>query len=866
MNRLFTLSFLLLAVSLASCQKFESPEISIITDKESGEPVSFGLTKLTHSLNEQNISYENVSSLESAKGKTIVVVGISTDDGLVSQILTKENRAVPENSEALTVFKTDWQNKDVWVIGGFDDTGLMYALLDVAEQIKWGKDPDHPLSEIQEVTEQPNVPERAVSLYTMNRAYWESRFYDEAYWERYLTMLAQNRFNAMVVIFGYENGGFLAPCYPYFFDTEAFPEIKLPEISDEEQKKNLDALNRLIDMAHQHGIKFKVGIWDHIYRGGVQAGGLTELQQVPTESLDWLASGVNASNLIEYTKTSLTKFIELAPGLDGIQFRMHNESGLKKEEQDNFWLDVFKMIKKTSPDMQFDLRAKELPESVIQSAIDVGINFRITTKYWMEQMGMPWHSTQTNPEKSHRRQSYGELLSYPSQYKMHWRLWNGGTSRVLLWGDPEYARRFAASTFIYPSEGFEVNEPLATKMEAQPHDMPPFDLLNPPYQYYDYEFERYWHFYQSFGRMGYNPEASPAIWQMEFENRFGKEAAPFIGAALHKASWVLPRIIASCYPYRGFPTTRGWAEKQRLGDLPDYAKNAGSDLRQFANFDEEAQHLLTGEDVAKTLPSTTSAWFQQTSSDIDSLIREAEKNIGSQENKEFISTMTDLKILSNLALYHSRRIPAAVSYNLFTRTNDVKALDEAIIHESNAIKAWQQLVEAVGDVYADNLMMGLCRADLCGHWKDELAALKKGLEALVQQRKTFEPEGAIAEAPKYQAKDRTSNAGYFKVTHQPVTQSTIGQPLVVRIKISAEAGIKWVRLLYRSVNQDLEYLTLPMTPAMEKDTYQAIVPANKIDPSYDLMYLVEMVDNKGRGFIYPDFNQEMPYAIVKLKR
>ena len=89
---------------------------------------------------------------------------------------------------------------------------------------------------------------------------------------------------------------------------------------------------------------------------------------------------------------------------------------------------------------------------------------------------------------------------------MHWRLWNGGTSRVLLWGDPDYARRFVESTRLYDGAGFEVNEPLCTKMEAQPHDAQPFDLLTPAHRYYDYEFERYWHFFQVFGRLGYNPK------------------------------------------------------------------------------------------------------------------------------------------------------------------------------------------------------------------------------------------------------------------------------------------------------------------------------------------------------------------------
>jgi hypothetical protein len=86
------------------------------------------------------------------------------------------------------------------VISGFDDRGLMYGLLDLAVQIGWSSDKKNPLGEVREITEKPDVPERAISFYTMNRAYWESRFYDAAYWARYLDLLAQNRFNSMVVI------------------------------------------------------------------------------------------------------------------------------------------------------------------------------------------------------------------------------------------------------------------------------------------------------------------------------------------------------------------------------------------------------------------------------------------------------------------------------------------------------------------------------------------------------------------------------------------------------------------------------------------------------------------------------------------
>jgi hypothetical protein len=873
----------LLIIPLNGYAANENPELSIVTDKAPGVSASHGLSKLTYALRAKNVSFEKVESINEAQGKTVIVAGLASGAGAAAQMLKAESRTVPEVSEALTIWKTDWQKKPVWVISGFDDRGLMYGLLDVANRISWSSDGKSPMSEVKEITEQPDVSERAISIYTMNRAYWESRFYDEAYWARYLDMLAQNRFNSLVVIFGYENGGFLAPPYPYFFDVEGFPDVQMVGITPEEQQRNLEAFNRLIKMAHDRGINFKVGIWDHI-RGGtgraqrIQSGGL----DAPTQSEPHQVQGVTADNLSSYTKTALAKFIKLVPDLDGIQFRVHNESGLSEAEQKVFWPDIFQMIKEIAPDLRLDLRAKGLLDMVIQSALDVGVTFRIGTKYWMEQMGMPFHPTHINRENQFdRRHGYADMLRYPQQYKLHWRLWNGGTTRILLWGNPEYVRRFAESTHLYDGDGYEVNEPLATKMHGQPHNAEPFDLLEPQNVYYDYEFERYWHFFQVFGRIGYNPETSPEVWKREFENRFGKKAAPIIESALHKASWVLPRIVASCVPYfSGFPTTRGWVEKQRLGDLPEYAKNGGSDIQQFANFDEEAQLLIEGGETAKKLPSTNSLWFEQTSADINKLIAEAEKAVGNSRNKEFISTMTDLKILSNLALFHSRRIPAAVSYRLFKRTQDISALDNAIAYERHAIEAWRQIVAAAGDVYADDLMMGLRApldkktdprlliSDLSGHWKDELIRLEKGLVSLEQIRRNFgKPvEGNWIPAPQYKTISNENYDKLFQITHQPVTSAPVGKPITVSAKISAPAGVKWVNLRYRSVNQEKNYQTLPMYPTGEKDTYEAVVPAEQINPKRNFMYFIEVMDNNGNGRIYPDLNKETPYIFTQLMR
>ena len=89
-------------------------------------------------------------------------------------------------------------------------------------------------------------------------------------------------------------------------------------------------------------------------------------------------------------------------------------------------------------------------------------------------------------------------------------------------------------------------------------------------------------------------------------------------------------------------------------------------------------------------------------------------------------------MLSNLALYHFRRVPAAVSYCLFLRMQDVAALDKTIAHEQKAIEAWRQMVDVAGDMYADPILVG--KVPLSGHWKDELVSLNSGLEKLKQQR------------------------------------------------------------------------------------------------------------------------------------
>ena len=771
---------------------------------------------------------------------------------------------LPPGPEALAIRKATARGQTTLTLCGSDATGLMYAALDTAERISWAAGTPDPLEFVRDTSEKPDIAERAVSMYTMQRALFEQHLHDPRYWERYFDLLAASRINSFVVIFGYENGGFMAPLYPYFFDTPGFAGVRLTGITPAAQKRNTEAFQALVRTAHERGIRVTAGIWDHIYRGGVQGGGIPGASENAGKPVPGLVTGLDADNLSSYTKAALRRFLETFPAIDAIQFRMHDESGLKPAEMGAFWHEVFALIRELRPTLGVDLRAKGLPDSVIADALNQGLRARVHTKFWMEQVGLPFHPTHVNKENQRdRRHGYADLLSYPQRYPMVWQLWTGGTTRMLLWGDPEYVRRFAASAHLYSSDSIEVNEMLATWMLGSPHDERPGDILNPDHRYYGYPFERYWLFYRLWGRVSYNPECPSDTWAREFARRFGPAAAPPLMEGVGLASQVLPRIVASAYRYQYFPTTRGWAEMMRQDSLAKFAALEGSDIEQFMNPRDEARRMLSGEATAMRRPAETAAWFARTSAAILKCVSAADRAAAGTGGKEYASTVTDLRILAGLASYYSRRLPAAVNYNLYLETGNLAALDQAIAGEKSAIEAWRGIVAAAGDVYSRNLAFGVHSVGFPRHWSEELRNLERDFEDLLTLRRNAQPRADARPIPASKASTDTTPP---TVEILPAGPAEPGHDYTISVRASDPSLIRSLRLRYRHLTQFEDYESVDMTAGATAGLHTARIPAGFITPKWDLMFFVEAIDNQGNGRIYPDLEVETPYLIVPVKR
>src|SRR5439155_11195757 len=165
---------------------------------------------------------------------------------------------VPPGREALTIWRGRYQNKPALSLRGRDARGLMYAALDTADRVAWSS--ADPFQYVRDTTEKPYLADRGISMYTMQRAYFESRLYDETHWKRYFDALAADRINSFVVIFGYENGGFMAPLYPFFFDVKEFPDVEIVGLAKAQQARNAAAFRTLITLAHERGNVVTAGI------------------------------------------------------------------------------------------------------------------------------------------------------------------------------------------------------------------------------------------------------------------------------------------------------------------------------------------------------------------------------------------------------------------------------------------------------------------------------------------------------------------------------------------------------------------------------------------------------------------------------
>lgn len=803
-----------------------------------------------------------------------ILVGTSRGTETFDRLLGDAKIEVPDLPESSAVAWIEGRRQTL-VIAGSDERGLTYALRDAARGITLA--PHAPTGGdwtkgVTPAVESPFLRVRNVSLHLFNADCEREWFFSEEFWRFYFARLSLSRFNRCTLTFC-DQTNYLCPPYAYLVAMPEYPQVRMEDCTPEQREANLAMLRRITELADEYAIDFDLGIW----------------MQAPVSK--W-AAPVKVSGLPEglaladYCALGLRRIYEGCPSLDGIQLRMNAEAGVSEEQQTAFYKPLFQALAATGRPLRVELRYKGLQQATIDAAVAAGLDVTVSTKFWAEHFGLPYHPTVVDSHYAQDRYSFGTLLKRPRNYRVTYQLWTVGSQRVTLWGDPEYAARFAKSCTLGGGEGFEVFAPLTNKGYGNAPGAWPV-IKNPEYRVGRWEQERYWIFYLCFGRLGYNPATNPETWKREFRHRFG-EAAEQVEEAYKAASQVLPLITAALLPSAS--EWSWWPELDTGGNLAEYARIQTSDPSQFAavrqwektpdwrweDWDQVPGFLenLAMRSYGRTTPLMTAHQLKLLEQSIRNSISEwAETSPDSHAERRI--TEVDLQLLGGLACFHAEKLEAAVHQAFYEAGQNKHQLHASFAHLSRAHRKWKDIVESTDGVYHDRLVFGVSPENTrnkfghhhSGHWRDRLPEIEAEVQRLQDAAKRLGPFNVQTVREAENELFNLSRSGSIPVDFLPrhTAAESFGpnRPLTLELTLGGKEMPARITAYVRPLDQTRPWRQFTLLE-MKANTYAVTLPAEAVDSHYDVQYYFRLFDGQ-TSRLWPDWRTEQPYFVVPVE-
>jgi hypothetical protein len=624
----------------------------------------------------------------------------------------------PERNQILTEFSMVLSGDGFSITGniirGGSQRGLMYGLLEAAEQIRR-------LGHLAPAKVDPPNQMRGIRWFLHNEELERGWYYDHDHWRAFFEMLARNRYNRFNLVFAHQTD-YLAPPYPFWVEVPEFPQVRAKGVTAEQRARNLEALKFIAQTANEYGIDFTLGVWEH------------DIQHGMTPSVE----GLTAENIGPYSYAALKMVLQACPGIRSVQMRTNGESGIPADRQVAFYRDyVFKALRETGRLVQLDLRGWLMQPGLMEAALNAKVPLRLSSKYWAEDLGRPYPPAETWPNYSFLNFLEKPPVSErPRLWQFYWELWGLGSHRLLMWGDPDYVKRAAATFPMSGAAGFEIDPPLAQKgFGNRPGEWGVFTQAQQGRVFWKWEWERYWLFYLLWGRLSYNPEEPERVWMDEFQRRFGA-AGKDVFEATRNASKVLNELVAV---HLADPNMYIWPEINPGGLIDSYADVRPSDWSFVASFEENARNRLEGRGSAKQTAVQTADRFHAYALATEQAVARAQAVLG-DAHKEWSGTKPDLDVLPLLARYHGRKQMAADHLVWFEHTNDETALYAAQRELSGALLVWLQLVKLTDGLYPANMAFG---PEDIGHWKDKVPYPQQDVETVKERVEFWKKYGRV---------------------------------------------------------------------------------------------------------------------------
>ena len=879
-----------LGAPVAGAAMGATQRVSIVSDPGdrvcASAPAQWATKELQDSLAAAGVAVRRCAGMaEAASGDLCIVVG-GLNSPLAREVLKSAGASVPAVPEALALAPGKAAGKPVLLACGQDATGLVYAVLDLADRVQNAADPIAALGIRKPIVEQPaNVVRSVTRLFTSDIE--DKPWYnDREMWPRYLTMLATQRFNRfnLSLGIGYDflrnvTDGYFLFSYPFLLSVPGY-KVRVPQLPDAERDRNLEILKSISEQTVARGMQFQLGLWMHGY----------EWLQSPKPN--YTIEGLTRDTHGPYCRDAVRALLRACPAISGVTFRVHGESGVAEGSYE-FWKTVFEGVATCGRKVEIDMHAKGMDQTMLDLSVASGMPVKVSPKYWGEHLGMPYHQADirelerprqgregsglmklSSGSRSFLRYGYGDLLREDRRWGVLHRIWPG-TQRLLIWGDPLTAAGHSRAFSFCGSSGVEIMEPLSFKGRrgsgiAEGGRCAYADASLRP----RWDWEKYVYGHRVWGRLLYNPNSDPDVWRRYLRKQFGPAAESF-EAALANSSRILPIITtahgASAGNNNYWPEVylnHSMTDPARPGPYTDspaprvFGNVSPMDPQLFSRINDFADELLKGERSARYSPIEVAQWIEDFAAAASGNLAKAQAQSAGKDRPEYRRLVIDLGIQAGLGRFFGAKFRSGVLYRIHEQTGDRTALEESVKAYRTARDEWAKLANLGKGVYVADITVGE-NPVLRGHWLDRLPDMDKDIAAVaakLEQAKPGAPEGRVASA--IQAALGNPRRARLACTHSPAARFRPGRPL--EIELSVEKKFASVRLYYRHVDHAERYETAEME-ARDR-LYRATIPAAYTDSAFPLQYYFELRESPEMAWLHPGFSADLanqPYYVVR---
>lgn len=596
-------------------------------------------------------------------------------------------------------FEIAWADGALTISGG-NGSGVIYGALSVAEALQNGT----ALENIAPLREDAALPFRAIKFNLPWDSYRSSSALDQHYetvrdvkfWEAFLDMMAQNRFNALTL-------WNLHP-FPYMIRPTNFPEST--PFTDAELAEWRALYQAIFAMAKERGIDTYLVNWNIVVSPEfAEYHGLEGTNHYP-----FYKGEADTSQLVQrYTRESVTQVLEEYPDLTGFGFSFGELMGGMTPRERQEWIDhtiiagmqdaerPSRMIFRApfSADLGQGGSTDIATERLTRDALDQLDGFE--EPVWME-IKFNWshgHST-TELVKVHGGEmddTYFKPL--PESYRVAWMMRNEDFY-ALRWGSPdfirEHIRRNATQDYV---GGYFV---------GSENYIPALDYFTAGDAEVDwtYAFERQWLFYKLWGRLLYNPDTPDEVFSAEFTRRYGKRASPLLDA--YELASRTQLSFASSVDFTWDFTLYG----EGMMVLGGGGFQPMSVDRLIVQQPLLANWLSVEEFVARRnggAPPEADAFTplmlaERMESDALGALARVEV-IDAGTDTSLIYEIADVRTWANLGLYYAEKIRGAVALQSYRTEGDEADRQAAVQHLTDALGYWDKVVAITRPIYKD---------------------------------------------------------------------------------------------------------------------------------------------------------------------